>query len=117
MRRMKASVPTNTLETVYKALVQPYFDYRSPLWDNCSKRLKDKLQRVRTRAARVLIGASYNVRSADVLDTLSWDMLDTRRSCATSVLMYKILNDHTAPGFRNSFFQKKCYSRHLQSSY
>ena len=82
MRRMRAFVPSNTLETVYKARVQPYFDYCSPLWDNCGKRLKDKLQRVRTCAARVLIGASYNMRSADVLDTLSWDMLDTRRSCA-----------------------------------
>ena len=71
MRRMKASVPTNTLETVYKALVQPYFDYRSPLWDNCGKRLRDKLQRFQYRAARVLIGASYNMRLANVLDTLS----------------------------------------------
>ena len=33
MRHMKAFVPINTLKTVYKALVQPYFDYCSPLWD------------------------------------------------------------------------------------
>ena len=24
-----------TLHTIYKALIQPYFDYCSPLWDNC----------------------------------------------------------------------------------
>ena len=27
MRRMKTFVPTDTLETVYKILVQPHFDY------------------------------------------------------------------------------------------
>ena len=46
------------------------------------------------------------MRSADVLDTLSWDTLDTRRSYAKSVLMYKVLNDHTAPGLRNSFVRR-----------
>ena len=65
---MKAFVPINTLETVDKALVQPYFDYCSPLWDNCGKLLKDKLQRFQSRAARVLIGTSYDMRSADILD-------------------------------------------------
>ena len=46
------------------------------------------------------------MRPADVLDTLSWDTLDTRRSYAKSVLMYKVLNDHTTPGLRNSFVRK-----------
>ena len=46
------------------------------------------------------------MRSADVLGTLSWDTLDTRRSYAKSVLMYKVLNDHTAPGLRNSFVRR-----------
>ena len=57
---MKALVPINTLETVDKALVQPYCDYCSPLWDNCGK--------FQSRAARVLIGTSYDMRSADILD-------------------------------------------------
>jgi hypothetical protein len=35
MRRMKPFVPMHTLESVYKSLVQPYFDYCSPLWDTC----------------------------------------------------------------------------------
>ena len=36
MRSIRPFVPSNSLEKVYKSLVQPYFDYhRSPLWDNC----------------------------------------------------------------------------------
>ncbi len=38
---------------------------------------------------------------------LSWDTLENRRSGSKSVLMYKILNDHTAPGLRGSFVRKE----------
>ena len=53
--------------------------------------------------------ASYDVRSADVLDTLGWETLDARRSRNKSTLMYKILNDHTAPNLK--VFRKK-YETH-----
>ena len=102
MRRMKPFIPMHTLESVYKSLVQPYFDYCSPLWDTCGKLLRDKLQKFQSRAARVVTGANSESRSADVLNSLSWDTLENRRSGAKSVLMYKILNDHTAPALRGS---------------
>ena len=44
MRRIKPFEPVDTLEKVYKSLVQLYFEYCSPLWDNCGKLQKDKLQ-------------------------------------------------------------------------
>ena len=39
-------------------------------------------------------------------DSLSWQTLDDRQRYAKSVLMHKILNDHTAPGPRNSFVRR-----------
>jgi hypothetical protein len=54
----------HTLESVYKSLVQPYFDYCSPLWDTCGKLLRDKLQKFQSRAARVVTGANNESRSA-----------------------------------------------------
>ncbi len=95
MKRIKPFVPMHTLESIYKSLVQPYFDYCSPLWDTCGKLL------------RVLTGANYDTRSADLLNMLSWDTLENTRSSAKSVLMYKILNDHTAPGLRGSFVRRE----------
>jgi hypothetical protein len=77
MKRIKPFVPPATLQTIYKALVQPYFDYCSPLWDTCGKTLQDKLQK--SRAARVITGASYDIRSTDVLDALGWQTLDVKR--------------------------------------
>ena len=43
IQRIKPYVPHKTLHDVYKTLIQPYFDYCSPLWDNCGLGLQDKL--------------------------------------------------------------------------
>jgi hypothetical protein len=40
MKRIKPFVPPATLQTIYKALIQPYFDYCSPLWDTVEKHFK-----------------------------------------------------------------------------
>ena len=51
MRPIKPFVPVDTLEKVYyNSLVQPYWKC-SPLWVNCGKLLKDKLQRFQSRVA------------------------------------------------------------------
>ena len=106
------------LKKVCKSLVQPYFEYCSPLWDNCGKLLKDKLQRFQSRAASVLTGANYDIRSADIIQTLSWDTLDARRLRTKSTLMYKILYDDTAPNLRNSFVRRNVdqTDHHLRNS-
>ena len=103
LRRIKPFVPLCTLVTLYRSLIEPYFDYCSPLWDTCGKQLKDKLQKNQNRAGRVITGSSYDVRSIDVLDNLKWKTLQSRRFHAKATLMYKILNDLSAPQLSNSF--------------
>ena len=70
MKRIKPFVPDDTLQTIYQAMIQPYFDYCSPLWGNCSAYLKGKLQRFPNRAARIIASANYETNSADVLKSL-----------------------------------------------
>lgn len=106
IKRAKPYVESSTLQTIYNALVQPYFDYCSILWGNCGKSLQDKLQKFQSRAARVITGATYEIRSADVLDNLSWETLNVRRSNTKATYMYKILNDHTAPNLKESFGER-----------
>ena len=46
----------------------------------------------------------YDIRSADIIHTLSWDTFDARRLRAKSTLIYyKLLNDDTALNLRSSF--------------
>ena len=87
---------------IYNVLIQPYFDYCSPLWDICGKHLLDELQKYQNRGARIIAGVSYEIDSADVLETLGWETLERRRQRMKSVFLYKILNDYTAPNLKQS---------------
>ena len=102
-KNFKPFVLLCTLVTLYRAHIEPYFDFCSPLWDTCGKQLKDKLQKIQNRAGRVITGSSYDVRSVDVLNNLKWKTLETRRFHTKAALMYKILNDLSAPAPGNSF--------------
>ena len=77
--RIRQFVPQDSLVPLYKSQIQPYFDYCSPLWDTCDKTLRNKLQILQNRAARVIIGTRYDrIRSSDLLQSLGWDTLHVR---------------------------------------
>ena len=80
LRRIRQFVPQGSLVTLYNSLIQPYFDYCSPLWDTCDKTLRNKLQILQNRAARVIMGTRYDdrIRSSDLLQSLGWDTLHVR---------------------------------------
>ncbi len=88
---------------LYNAIIQPYLDYCSPLWDNCGIGLKDKLQKFQNRAARVITGATYDIQSSDILENLNWKALEERRNYLKSTFIYKILNGHTTPNLKEAF--------------
>jgi hypothetical protein len=90
-RRIKPFVPQNSLVTLYKSSIQPYFDYCSPLWDTCDKIFKDKLQMLQNRAARVITGASNDdrIRSSNLLEGLGRDNLHVRRAKRKEKASYK----------------------------
>ena len=113
LRRIKPFVPITTLQTIYRALIQPYFDYCSPIWGVCDQKLKDKLQKFQNRAARIIVGASYEIRSADVLQSLAWDNLETRRRTTKAILMFKVLKDYIGPTLKESLIRRN----HMQTNY
>ncbi len=84
-------------------MIQPYFDYCSPLWGNCCYLFKDKLKKFQNHAAKIIAGVNYEVNSADVLEYHGWETLEERRIRNKSVLMYRILNGYTALNLRESF--------------
>ena len=49
------------------------------------------------RAARVITGSTYDIRSINVLNHLGWETLEQKRNYTKSMLMYKIINDYLPP--------------------
>ena len=76
LRSIKPFVPLRSLKMLYKALIQPYFDYCSLLGRSIKISYMQVLQ---NSAARVITGARFDVNSVNVLEDLQWSTLDVRR--------------------------------------
>ncbi len=53
----------------------------------------EKLQKLQNRAARVITGKSYDVRSKDILEELSWQQLMERWGNSKAIFMHKVTNN------------------------
>ena len=104
MRRMKPYVPKYTLMHVYNALIMPYFDYNCNLvWDTCSNYLIENLQKLQKRAARVISGKTYEIRSREILSDLVWRLLEKRMKFKKATFMYKIKHNNLNKPMKDMF--------------
>ena len=76
--------------------------------------LKDKFHRFQSRAPTIITIASYDIRSADLIEVQSWGTLDKRRLRAKSTLMYKMFNDDLGSNLRNSFVRRNTNQTNYQ---
>ena len=95
-------------------MIQPYFDYCSPLWDTCDKTFKRIICSRRSKIVlltRIIYGANYDTRSKDILKNLQLDSLDVRRKKLKCVFLYKVLNGISAPCLRENLERLTVFSR------
>ena len=103
LKRIRSYVTTDTAIQVYRALIQPYFDYCCSVWDGLNQTLNCKIQKLQNRAARIVMRASYNASAGALFDVLHWDNLSMRRKKSKANLMFKILNGE-APTYLQDLF-------------
>ena len=101
---------------IYNALILPHFDYCSLVWSNCSETLKLNLQKLQNRAARVITGDNYDVRSKQILLKLGWKTLDERRQNLMEKYMSNIVNDNCPEIIGNPFEKCNNYDYNLRSN-
>ena len=70
IKRIRHLVPQETLQLIYQALIQPHFDYCNIVWGNCGITLRNKVQKLENRAARVLTYSSYDVDAGHLFKLL-----------------------------------------------
>ena len=75
LKRIRHLIPASSLHLIYEALVKPHFDYCDIVWGNCRKTLRDKLQKLQNRAARVLTFSNYDTDATEPLEFLGWKNL------------------------------------------
>ena len=77
---------------IYNAIVRPYFDYCSEVWDVFGEVQCKRLQKLQNRAARIISNMSNNVDHSIALRALGWEPLHIIRKKAKARMMYKPLN-------------------------
>ena len=94
MKRARRDVPTEYLISLYRTLVEPYIKYCNTTCGGCNTSLRDTLQTLQNRAARVIANVKYkNTNHAKLLKDLDWLNVRELIEFDTATLMYKIEND------------------------
>ena len=105
MKGVRDSIPKDSLITLYKGFVEPYFRYCNTVWGRCGKSYTDKLQTLQNRAARIVTRVSYeDADHAILLRELEWLSISQMIEYDSLSLIYKIKNGH-APGHTRQMFE------------
>ena len=75
LERLRPFISEDTAILLYRALIEPPFDYCCPVWDGLSDELADKLQKLQNRAIRVITKSDYHSSATALRTRLGWDGL------------------------------------------
>ena len=94
LKRMRLTVPRESLVLLYKTLIEPYFRYCNTVWGYCNETLLDKLQVLQNKAARVIKGSKFeNTNHPVLLKELCWLNVRQLIFIDTAILMYRVANN------------------------
>ena len=108
LRKLRRIVPSNTLQLLYNAVVQPHFDYADIVYDSTSSTNKDRLKRLQTRAARLISGTGPRDSRNPMYKELGWLSLQNRRNFHKCVMVYKCIHN-LAPMYLCNIFNSSHY--------
>ena len=85
---------------IYFSFIRPVLEYGDVIWDNLSQGLKDQLDKIQNKAARITTGCTKLVAIADLYREVGLETLSQRRRKHKLILFYKMVN-WLAQNYRN----------------
>ena len=104
IRSLRRTLPVDTLKLLFNAIVLPHFDYVDIIYDSTTKTNKERLQKLQTRAARIISGSGPRTHRAVMFKSLGWLSLQQRRNVHKCVMIYKCRNNLAPDYLRDLFF-------------
>ena len=91
---MRSMLPHESLTTLYMTLIEPHFRYCDIVWGQCNETLKDKLQTLQNRAARVICNRRFEDVGdhQELLNQLGWLSVRQLFSLDLGVFVPKAIN-------------------------
>ena len=92
LRRLRNVLPSRTKKQLYNALVLPHLDYCSVVWQECSRELRQMLERVQNYGMRLILSKPPRTHSEELRQELGWMTLERRREVSRMKLMHRSVN-------------------------
>ena len=95
--RLRHVINESSLNTIYKTVILPHFDYGDVVWQSASKSSLFSLQKLQNRAGRIIMKVNpfSHVSNQHVHEKLMWKSLEYRYTKHLCTMVYKILNNLT----------------------
>jgi hypothetical protein len=86
------------LEKIYLTFIRPLLEYSCEVWDNCSQRDKDRLEKLQLEAAHLVTGLTVYSSRESLYQETGWEKISSRRERKKLCLMYNMYHGH-APSY------------------
>ena len=89
-------------------------EYASVVWDNCTKREKENLEKIQIEDARIFTGITRSASINNIYKEIGWLTIENRQTFQKIILIYKIVNGLT-PDYLSEIFPRNVSTRTTHS--
>ena len=104
-RLAKRYLPLETVQMMFRSLIEPYFRYCCPIWGSASSTDLQRLQKLQNRAARSVTDSPYDAHSEPLIKKLGWLTIIQLIDTETVKIVYKALHNE-APKYLKELFHR-----------
>ena len=95
LKRMKYDLDRKSMESIYFSFIRPKLEYASHIWDNCTQRDSDLLEKVQFDIAHTVTGARTGTSHEAIYAETNWPTLAQRRTSSKLKNLIRIANNET----------------------
>ena len=104
LNRISSFLSPAILLKIYKMTILPILDYGCIVWGLCSKKNSDFLERLQSKAMRIILRTNHLTCTQSMRERLGLLTLLSRRRYLRLQLVYKIVNDYHCPRQLQGYF-------------
>ena len=86
-------LPREALLSIYRALIESRIRYCCTIWGNCNAKLKNRVQKLQNRAARIITNAKPDADNDELLNALNWLNVLQLIDYTAALQIWKAVND------------------------
>ena len=112
LRHDRSFLPLASLKTLYTGIVEPHFRYCCSVWGCAGSTDINQLQKLQSRAARIITNSSFDTPSRPLIAELGWQTIEELIDNESKMMVFRSLNDLAFQYLFNLFTKNSACSSH-----